>query len=161
MPRAHPWPPPCNARDPGSILGLGRSPGQRSLVGYTAHGVAKSRTRLKRRTLRGLMAPTPVEALPASQKADAQLAFKGFPGILATAGLTRSLRAERQQETGCQGQPSGQGDSPTPSGAQLYPVSLPTTPSCPIPTNQFDSAQQAGIQFSNYAGLVIQPLHAV
>ena len=58
----------------------------------------------------------------------AQLAFKGFPGILATAGLTRSLRAERQQETGCQGQPSGQGDSPTPSGAQLYPVSLPTTP---------------------------------
>lgn len=37
----------------------------------------------------------------------------------------------------------------------------PPTPSCPIPTNQFDSAQQAGLQFSNYAGLVIQPLHAV
>ena len=139
----------------------GKFHGQRSLVDYTAHGVTKSQTQLKRLTLRGLMAPTPVMALPASQKGDAQLTFKGFPGILATAGLTRSLRAERQQETGCQGQPSGQGASPTPSGAQLYPVSLPTTPSCPIPTNQFDSAQQAGLQFSNYAGLVIQPLHAV
>ena len=48
-----------NAGDPGSIPGLGRSPGkgngnpvflpgdfhgQRSLVGYTVHGVAKSQT---------------------------------------------------------------------------------------------------------------------
>ena len=51
------------------------------------------------------------------------------------------------------------------AGGLSHPISCPQppppTPSCPIPTNQFDSAQQAGLQFSNYAGLVIQPLHAV
>ena len=53
----------CNARDPGLIPGLGRSPGerngnlllyflpgefhgQRSLAGYLVHGVAKSRVQL-------------------------------------------------------------------------------------------------------------------
>ena len=125
----------------------GKFHGQRSLVDYTAHGVTKSQTQLKRLTLRGLMAPTPVMALPASQKGDAQLTFKGFPGILATAGLTRSLRAERQQETGCQGQPSGQGASPTPSGAQLYPVSLPTTPAAQSRQTSLTQHNRQGYNF--------------
>ena len=41
----------CNVGDLGSIPGLGRSPeggqGQRSLAGYTVHGVAESRTQLR------------------------------------------------------------------------------------------------------------------
>lgn len=48
-----------------------------------------------------------------------------------------------------------------PAVPRLPTTTTPLQPSCPIPTNQFDSAQQAGLQFSNYAGLVIQPLHAV
>ena len=96
--------------------------------------------------------PTPVVALPAARRTDEQLAFEPFPAIPATAGLTRSLGAERQQETRCQGQPLGQGASPTPSGAQMYPVSLP-----PLPAAQ---SRQTSLTQHNRQGYNFQTMQA-